>query len=196
VTVTDETEEEWQWLIADEAAPWQVVAVGKKISAIEWKRVLQEPQYEALFQAKLKEYETRFRAGEKYAAFAALTASVMWCRPLPSWAGKEIWLAYNLYCKGQLRSWDDVFGRPFPGKRRKGITTRAKDLVIWSRARQLYETEDFYLDDGLWEQLAKEFDMGTANIKSAFRRIESAHEAAASPFQLKLKRKPRRRRHK
>jgi hypothetical protein len=189
--VTDETEEEWQWLIADNAAPWPIV-LGEKVSAIELKRVLQGPTHEALFQAKLKEYEIRFRGGEKYAAFAALTACVMWCRPLPSWVGREIWLAHDLYRKGQLRSWDDVFGKPFPGRRRKGISTKAKDLAVWARARQLYETEDFYLDDELWERLAKEFDMGTTNIKSAFRRIERTHEVAASPLQLK--RKPRRKR--
>jgi hypothetical protein len=192
--VTDETEEEWRWLIADKAAPWALTAVGEKLSAIEWKRILQGPTHEALFQAKLNEYETRFRGGEKYAVFAALIFCVMWCRPSPSWAAKEFWLAYALYGNGQLGSWDDVFGKPFPGKRRKGIATRAKDLPIWTRVRQLYETEDYNLDDRLWEQLAKEFDMGTTNIKSAFRRIESAHEAAASPFQLR--RKPRRKRRK
>jgi hypothetical protein len=58
--VTDETEEEWQWLIADNAAPWPIV-LGEKVSAIELKRVLQGPTHEALFQAKLKEYEIRFR---------------------------------------------------------------------------------------------------------------------------------------
>jgi hypothetical protein len=189
-----EPEDEWGWLNTGEFAPWQTATVGatgsRTTSALEWKRSLQDPVHDAMFQAQLREYEKRFRSEESYALFAALTLCVMWCRPLPSWAAKEIWLAYDLYRKGKLGKWDDVFGKPFPGPRRRGIDTKSKDVPIWARARQLYETEDYQLDNELWELLGKEFKMGTTNVKDAFYRVHAQSKAAASPFQIKLK--PRR----
>jgi hypothetical protein len=180
--MVEDTEEEWEWLIADQFAPWSIAAAGAsgvhKVSALEWKHALQDPAHEAGFQAKLKQYESRFTGGEKYAVFAALTYCVMWCRPLPSWLSNELWLAYRLHCNGQLRSWDDVFGKPFTGKRRKGISTKQKAVAVWAKVRQLYETKGYNLDEELFEKVGKLFKIGTTTARNLYYDVQGIE----SPF--------------
>jgi hypothetical protein len=175
MTTVEENEEEWEWLIAHQSAPWSIAAVGAnglhKISALEWKHALQDPAHEAAFRAQLKQYESRFRDGEQYAVFAALTFCVMWCRPLPSWLSKELWLAYRLYSAGKLRSWDDVFGKSFPGKRRKGISTQQKALSVWAMVRQLHEVAGVNLDEA-FEQVGETCRFSAATAKNLYYKVQ------------------------
>ena len=82
----------------------------------------------------------------------------------------------------------------FPERDGRGLLQGRKIFPFGLEPDSCMKPKTIIWTTGFGEQLAKEFDMGTTNIKSAFRRIESAHEAAASPFQLR--RKPRRKRRK
>jgi hypothetical protein len=158
--MTDDTEEEWAWLIKD-------VWAGRE-SALELRKSLQEPAHDTGFQARMKHYESRFRGGQKYALFAALTACIMWCRPLPSWASRELWEAYRRFCEGKLESWNEVFGKPFPGKRRTGKSTQQKGLRVWARVRQLHESEGRHLDESLFEDVGKEFAVSASTASKLY----------------------------
>ena len=100
----------------------------------------------------------------------SLTRSVMRCvvRPLPSWVAKEICLAHSRSRDGELRSWNDVFGKPFPGKRRKGILTRRKAIYVWQNVRELHEKEGRSLDNSLFEDVGKKFGFSATTAKNLY----------------------------
>jgi hypothetical protein len=161
--MADDTEEEWAWLIRE------VWATGDaKISALDWRKSLQEPQADAEFQKEIKNCEPRFRRGSKHALFHALFVCIVYCRPLPAWVSKELWLAYCRLRDGQLRSWEDVFGKPFLGKRRKGILTRRKAPFVYAEVCELHEKEGRALDDFLFEDVGKTFRIGTTTAKNLY----------------------------
>jgi hypothetical protein len=47
-------------------------------------------------------------------------------RPLPVWAAQELFKIRIRWQAGELKSWEDVFGKPFRGKTLKGTRTYAR----------------------------------------------------------------------
>jgi hypothetical protein len=165
--MADDTEEDWAWLIRD------VWAAPEK-SALKWKQSLQESQYDAEFQERIKDYESGFRRGDEYALVNALRYCAMWCRPLPSWVAKKICRAHSQLRDGELRSWNDVFGKPFPGKRRKGILTRRKAVHVWHDVRELHEKESRRMDDSLFEDVGKRYRFSATTAKNPYYEYQDA----------------------
>lgn len=78
-----------------------------------------------------KECRTRYKNGDKRALMDIILICAEQNIALPKWASKAIVLADDLYNNGQLKSWDDVFGKSFPGKRRAGLQTRLLQRHVW-----------------------------------------------------------------
>jgi hypothetical protein len=102
----------------------------------------------------------RYEEGDKY----ALLEMMLYCSssriPPPKWVDETLIRADELYQTGQLKSWDEIFGKSFPGKRRAGLLTRSRDLEIFVEARRLKEQYEMAEDRGLFEQVAENLQIG------------------------------------
>jgi hypothetical protein len=56
----------------------------------------------------------RYRSGDKLALFEALERCTSHRVPLPEWVARAIADAYDRLRRFEIKSWDDVFGRPMP----------------------------------------------------------------------------------
>jgi hypothetical protein len=171
--MADDTEKDWAWLREEylRVTPLRRGFLHLMMSA-------QKPEKDAEFQANMKNFRTRFRRGEKQCLILALRWCIMSRRALPSWVSKELWHASERYYEGQLKSWEGVFGKPFPGKRRKGASTRRKDMEVWTRVEQRY-ADGANLDDLLFEEVGKEFGFSATTTKNLYyerRRIVEGEE--------------------
>jgi hypothetical protein len=76
------------------------------------------------------------------------------------WIDEILRKAEELYSTGKLESWDEIFGKPFPGKRRKGLFTRSRSAEILLEFYRLKKQNDMPTDTGLFEQVAANLKIG------------------------------------
>jgi hypothetical protein len=102
----------------------------------------------------------RFDKGEKHALFE----TIFYCNareiPLPKWVDDPLRNAEALFQTGQLKSWDEIFGKPFPGKRRAGLLTRARRAEIFLEAYRLKKQNNLGEGRELFELVAKNLRIG------------------------------------
>lgn len=79
--------------------------------------------------------------------------------PLPAWASQAVMDADRRYRTGELVSWDNELGKPFPGKRRKGARTRSRKLEVWLEVRRLKQ-EGRAIGESLFEEVGKKLEIG------------------------------------
>jgi len=93
-----------------------------------------------------------------------LLKTIIYCHgnkvPFPDWVKQQLYLATELFETGQLKSWDQIFGKPFPGKRRAGLFTRSRAFEICREANRLKKQHNFKEDRALFEQIAKNLKIG------------------------------------
>jgi hypothetical protein len=102
----------------------------------------------------------RYEKGEKH----TLLRTILHCRvlemPLPEWVDRQLDIAAHLFQTGQLKSWDEIFGKPFPGKSRAGLLTRSRAFEICREADRLKRQHNFTESRGLFEQVAENLKIG------------------------------------
>src|SRR5262249_38288467 len=81
-------------------------------------------------------------------------------REIPKWAIDALDQAYRAALAGDLSSWDEVFGKPFP----KGTQPRRRRALIrkwevWAMVHDLAE-EGNAIDDSLFERVGKKLAIG------------------------------------
>lgn len=79
----------------------------------------------------LKILKQKFDGGHKAALLVAIRYCCWMRRPLPEWARLAFLQAYDSATGFDIKSWDEVFGRPHP----KG-THLAKERSIWQYGRR------------------------------------------------------------
>jgi hypothetical protein len=162
--MADDTETDWAWFREEYER-----ATPVKRNDLYLMMSLKKAENDAQFQKIMKTFQTRFRRGEKHSLISALRWCVISHRALPSWVGKELWHAFELFYEGQLKSWEDVLGKPFLGKRRKGASTRRKDLEVLIRVVERH-ADGANLDDLLFEEVGKEFGFSATTAKNLYYR--------------------------
>jgi hypothetical protein len=80
-------------------------------------------------------------------------------QPLPHWAAQALRDAYNRARKGNLASWDDVFGKPFRGKAPKGSRTASREFEVWLAVRKL-KRQHKPVGQALFEEVATNLKLG------------------------------------
>jgi hypothetical protein len=106
-----------------------------------------------------------FEKGDKRALFEML----YWCSamglPVPDWAAMAINKAYWQFDRGALKSWEEVFGKPFPGKSRKKAVTDSHAMAVQIEVRRLIG-QGHALDEALFEKAAKKLRIGKRSTVS------------------------------
>jgi hypothetical protein len=117
---------------------------------------------------QLDESEQRLRDGDKGALMDVLFYYIFRGLRIPTWVTVEFWKAYAKVHDGHASSWDDVFGKPWPGKHLGDLRHR-KELAmpVWERVEALRAKQP--VDDALFEKVADEFDgMGKRQVKELY----------------------------
>lgn len=131
------------------------------------------PLYQAAALDHLLVERKRFEAGDRMALLAAIRRCACHDLPLPDWASRAYIRAYDKVLNCQSNSWDEVFGKPYPGKHLASLLTqRQKGPAIYQRIRYLrkehYEAQEdgscklvssIPIDEALFERVGEEFGM-------------------------------------
>ena len=117
-----------------------------------------------------RRYRTRYVDGDKRALMDIIIVCAEENVALPKWASEAIVLADDRYVTGQLNSWDDVFGKSFPGKRRAGLLTRARKREVWRTVVRLKHEGCPSAD--LFETAAKDLAMGASTVRDLYYSME------------------------
>ena len=100
--------------------------------------------------------ERRFEEGDKRSLFEMF----FWCTalrlPVPDWAARAINKAYWQFDSGGLKSWEAVFGKPFPGKSRKKAFTDSHALAVQMEVHRIVWREECAIDEDLFGKGRKE----------------------------------------
>jgi hypothetical protein len=114
--------------------------------------------YHERFLAKGQELH---EAGDKSELLRCLNHCLWFRQPIPDWVRNGIRLAYALASSHQVKSWDEVFGRPL--KKGKQLATEHGNFRI--RFKLLHAVEKRHeagepLDDELFTSVGEKFDVG------------------------------------
>jgi hypothetical protein len=101
-----------------------------------------------------------YERGEKHALFSVLYYCGYFRQRPPEWAAEAIAKAYSKFVNGKIKSWEDIFGKPFPGRRRAGLETSTRTFEIYGEVRRLREEEDMPIGQELFEEAAKNLKIG------------------------------------
>jgi hypothetical protein len=103
-----------------------------------------------------------YEAGDKSELLYCLSHCLGYGRPVPDWLRKAFRDAEHLVRSCQVKSWDDVFGRPFKG----GDARLARQRHIYLATQKVFEAicdrhaAGEALDDKLFASVAREYGVG------------------------------------
>jgi hypothetical protein len=113
-----------------------------------------ESKYVAEYWEKM--LKRQFEAGDKSVLLWAIWSCLESRRPMPEWLRIAFLDAYEAAERFEIRSWDEVFGRPVP-KSMHLKTEKRKEQLRWAIiARVKALKAERPIDKGLFEQVGKE----------------------------------------
>lgn len=96
---------------------------------------------------------------DKHALMSMIVICAQLRLPLPIWAAQMVTDIEFRWRTGKLKSWEDVFGKPFRGKTRKGALTRSRKLEVWIEVQRLHQ-QGRPIDESLFEEVGKKLKIG------------------------------------
>jgi hypothetical protein len=109
----------------------------------------------------------KLEGGNKSALLYAIYHCLLMKRPLPEWLRLAFLHAYEAHARFEIRSWDEVFGRPVP----KGTQLEKEKLrrVVIKRVWAL-KTKDpeMPIDRGLFDQIGEELGIPGSTIDGLY----------------------------
>jgi hypothetical protein len=105
----------------------------------------------------------KYENGNQWALMQALYVCAREGASLPKWVAHAYVKAYEAARTGHAKSWDDVFGSPYPKGThfRKVIKHHEILWPLYSRAKEIVQTNpNQAIDESLFEQVGEEFNIG------------------------------------
>jgi len=78
-----------------------------------------------------------FRRGEKVALLVMLGMCAYFSWKIPEWVTEALLDAWRRASRGELKSWDDVFGKLYGGRQRRRVQTLSHTWDVWFRVTEL-----------------------------------------------------------
>jgi hypothetical protein len=92
-------------------------------------------------------------------------------KSIPAWAASAIKHACIKAFHGEIKSWDEVFGKPIPkGKQQRGIQTAAMKFEVHGRVMELKEA-GHKIDNDLFDRVGKELRIGTVGRATTVKKL-------------------------
>jgi hypothetical protein len=102
-------------------------------------------------------------------------------RPLPPWVAQTVIDAHYRWRTGRLKSWEDVFGKPFRRKTQKGTFTKSRGLEVWLEVHRLRQN-GFPVGQGLFEEAAKNLRIGQKTGESGWSTVRTLYYEQERPL--------------
>lgn len=144
--------ERWRVLSADQAA-FDAKNPGRSYAG---------PLFQAAAHERIEALREQYDAGDRVALLEAVHLCAWHELVLPEWAALKFMAAYREAAHARAASWDDVFGKPWPGKHLASLRRRRELILpVRARIRELLQHRDPPpLDEELFESVGKEFGIG------------------------------------
>jgi hypothetical protein len=123
-----------------------------------------------------------FDCGDKRALFEALCICGEY-RPLPEWVVLAIRAGRRKFEDGQLESWDQIFGKAYPGKSRKTAVAKARAGYVWAEVQHL-KNQGHPIDSELFEEVSRRikknrgYTMKRSTVANLYRWFDRAYQPA------------------
>jgi hypothetical protein len=147
----------------DEIEHWRVLSEAQAaFDAQNPRRSFAGPLFQAAARERLELLREQFEAGDRTALLEAVHRCAWHEMVIPEWAALKFMAAYREVAHARTASWDDVFGKPWPGKKLASLRLR-RELILPVRARiqELRQRRDPPpLSEALFESVGKEFGIG------------------------------------
>jgi hypothetical protein len=121
----------------------------------------------ALYRTAEYELRARYEKGEKQALWEMLLYCIAYRWALPEWAAGALTEADSRFESGQLKTWEEIFGKPYRGKTRKGSHTKAQASPVWEEVNRLHR-EGRPIDGNLFEEVGQKFGIGKTRTSDLY----------------------------
>jgi hypothetical protein len=110
----------------------------------------------------LADLKKQFEAGSEFALLAAIRVCARANMVMPDWVADAYVVRYDKILNCHAASWDEVFGKPYPGKHISGLRERrALRFAVYGRIREiLNRAPETNIDEALFENVGLEFSIG------------------------------------
>lgn len=100
--------------------------------------------------------------------------------PLPGWAAKAYIAAYDSVTNARAKSWDEVFGAPYPKGTNLAATRKRRVLkhAVWNEIHRIKKVNpDTPIDSHLFECIGAGFGIGKTLAEEFYYEVEREHKA-------------------
>ena len=134
---------------------------------------------------RLKEARPLVEGGDGFAVIYASEICASEGVVMPGWLAKEFSRRSQIVLKGEAKSWDGAFGKPWPGVRADGLKAWKASfskvhMAVWEILERRPKPP---IDEALFEEVAKKLSLGTTTVKKLY--YGRSPMARASQFRQK-----------
>ena len=100
----------------------------------------------------------RYEDGDHSVVLQAVHRCAQRSIPLPDWVAQAFVAGYNRVVNCRAKSWDDVFGRPYPKGANLNALRKRRTIrfAVWNEVQRILMSEpDTAIDAGLFERVGK-----------------------------------------
>src|SRR5215813_3983964 len=121
--------------------------------------MISEAETDEYLEECLQILKEKFESGNKTALLYAIYHCLLLRRPLPEWLRLAFLHTYEARARFEIRSWDDVFGRPVPKGMHLETEKRNAELrpLIIERVQALKAERP--IDKGLFEEIGRDLKL-------------------------------------
>jgi hypothetical protein len=147
-------------------------------------RVMEDEELD--FDLYSEENRKSYEDGDKAALLRVLMQCALFRRAMPEWAALAFDFIYRAALVGEIRSWDEAFGRPFQQERavaqQRGTQTQSRKWQVWKLVRELHEGEGKPpIDNELFERVGRELRIGgKSTVADLYGQVQRALRRARS----------------
>jgi hypothetical protein len=122
----------------------------------------------------LARLKRQFEAGSGFALLAAIRVCARANMVMPDWVADGYVERYDKILNCHAASWDEVFGKPYPGKHVSELRKRrVLRPAVWLRIREIRKWEpETAIDERLFERVGGEFSIGKTRCGELYYEFE------------------------
>jgi hypothetical protein len=119
---------------------------------------------------QLASLKKQFEAGSGFALLAAIRVCARANMVMPDWVADGYVERYDKVLNCHAASWDEVFGKPYPGKHIAGLRERRElRFAVYCRVREILKREpETRIDEELFERVGLEFSISRAHCNNLY----------------------------
>jgi hypothetical protein len=123
---------------------------------------------------QLDECERRYQ-NDSFMLMYAIRICARHALPLPDWVARAYSEAYDKVHKYHARSWDEVFGKPYPKGRHLSASRKLleKSQGVWAEITKIKEEcPNRPIDEFLFEEVGEKFNIGKTKASEYYYAVE------------------------